>query len=99
MAKNLTEEHAKGKYFLVNDTFVRVDNADWINIQANVGHMRSIFVTTGNAKTQINRPICEGYVVTPGKTVLWHPAVNKRCMTEAELREAREDHYFLRRNK
>jgi len=98
MAKNLTKEHEKGKYFLVNDTFVRVDGSDWVNIQANIGHFRSIEVTTGAIKALIHRPFCEGYVISPGLTTIWHPKVNKRCMSEKELQEAREDHYFLRQS-
>ena len=97
MAFNLQPKE-KGKYFLVNDTYVRVDGHDWINLYANIGKLRAIRVATAMGKHQIHRPFCEGYVVDSEWLPYHKERFKHRCMDESELKEARSDSYFLRPN-
>src|SRR5690349_20315653 len=90
----------KGKNFLVNDTFVRFDGVNWLNLQANVGRTKPIHIFTGRSQALIQRPImCEGWVMKEDDNEFTRVKVHKRCMTESELNEARNDHYLLRKNR
>lgn len=90
----------KGKNFLVNDTYIRYDGVNWLNIQANVGRTKPIQFTTGRTMALIQRPqMCEGWVLKEDDSNFIRINVTKRCMTEGELHEARNDHYFLRKNR
>lgn len=89
----------KGKVFLVNDTFVRVDGVDYISIRSEIGKYRWIEVGTGFTTHHLVTPKCEGYVFAPA--VRWSNqghgnGIMSRCMEEDELVEARQDHVFLR---
>ncbi|KAI1298749.1 hypothetical protein HDE_04036 [Halotydeus destructor] len=101
MARNLVaaKNQSKGKNFLVNDTFVRVDGVDWLNIQAHVGRLKPLHITTGNGVDRIEYPFCEGYVVSESWDRILRPTLSHRCMNEKELVEARKDHHFVRQQR
>lgn len=92
----------KGKPFLINDTYVRVDGIDYVMVQALQGKFEPIDIFTPVGTTFIQTPKCEGYVYAPvprwiresqqdGEQGLRH-----RCMTQEELNEADADHILVR---
>jgi hypothetical protein len=90
----------KGKNFLVNDTFIRVDNVNYVNIRSSVGKYKPIEINTGIGTHLITTPVCEGYVMTPMPRWLvgafGSQKMAQRCMNQADLNEAEKDHIFLR---
>ena len=88
----------KGKVFLVNETFVRVDGVDYVNLRSEVGRYKWLEINTSMGATNLVTPKCEGYVFAP--IPRWFSTSSEylmnRCMTGAELREAQQDHIFLR---
>lgn len=101
LPKGWDRGQSKGRYFLVNETFVRVDDSDYVNIRSFVGKYKQIEVNTGWGMTRVITPKCEGYVFRP--LPRWYVEYSAtsgpmapRCMTEEELNEAAKDHIFLR---
>lgn len=95
------ENPAKGKVFLVNDTYIRVDGVDFVNIRADVGKYRVIEINTGYGMNRLITPKCEGYVFAPVSRwmrdgVATAEPLMSRCMTGKELLDAEKDHVFLR---
>ena len=88
----------KGKTFLVNETFVRIDGVDWVSIRAWKGRKRAINVTSGHGEMAIHTPLCQGYVMAPMNEEFRRPnrPFRVRCMNGQDLREAEEDHYYVR---
>lgn len=89
---------SKGKTFLLNETFIRVDGVDWVGIRAWKGRMRAIYVTSGHGEQTIHTPLCQGYVLAPIVDYLRRPTkpFRVRCMNGQDLREAEKDHYYVR---
>jgi hypothetical protein len=91
----------KGKPFLINDTYVRVDGVDYVMVQALQGKFEPIDIMTPVGGDFIQTPKCEGYVFAPLPRWMFHTQGNsspfrRRCMTQGELNEAEQDHTLVR---
>lgn len=95
------EDLPKGKNFLVNETYVRVDGIDWFMIKSNVGKYMPIEITSGvKFHSMIQTPVCEGYVFAPNaRHYVQHAGAQHlmyRCMRGEEIEAAKKDAVFLK---
>ena len=82
----------------MNETFIRVDGVDWVSVRAWKGRLRAIHIHSGHGEHSIQTPLCQGYVLAPHQQHLRLPTrpFRVRCMNGQDLREAEEDHYYVR---
>ena len=95
------EDLPKGKNFLINDTYIRIDGVDWFNVKSNVGKYKPIEIHTGvKYRNLLPTPVCEGYVFAPNARRFIEsstaPHLMYRCMRGEELEAAKKDAIFLK---